>query len=172
MDDIPLWITQMQHRNVAALLDRQMNVHDQRKGVSVGERCVVWLAHILSPADHRLNRVQAWVSQRMETLRGCGSAALNEADLTDDRLAEVLRWLSHDEDWRPFAQELMGQLVRVYDRRPPACASIRPPPAGTVAMGPPARSSSCSAAMETGLGQTGPLRHAPGERSGVGRACG
>ena len=35
--------------------------------------------------------------------------------LTDDRLADVLRLLSDDVHWRAFEQELMGQLLRVYD---------------------------------------------------------
>src|SRR5260370_31858731 len=36
-------------------------------------------------------------------------------DLTDDGLADVLRLFSYDVHWQAFEQELMGQLVRVYD---------------------------------------------------------
>jgi len=42
----------------------------------------------------------------METLHGCGS--LSPHDLTDDRLADVLRYLSHDAHWQAFEQKLMG----------------------------------------------------------------
>jgi len=77
---------------------------------------MVWLTYILSQADHRMNHVQEWASQRLETLRGCGMPVLSVLDLTDDRLADVLRLLSHDESWQAFEQELMGQLLRVYDR--------------------------------------------------------
>jgi transposase len=115
LDDIPLLLAHMQHMNLAELLDKHMPTHGQRKGLSVGEVSVVWLAHILSQADHRMNRVQEWAVRRLETLHGCGVKALEPRDLTDDRLADVLRLLSNDVHWQAFEQELMGQLVRVYD---------------------------------------------------------
>ena len=62
-----------------------------------------------------MNRVQEWGSRRLSTLRGCGLEALTSQDLTDDRLADVLRVLSDDERYRAFEQELMGQLLRVYE---------------------------------------------------------
>ncbi len=115
MDDIPLLLTHMQRMHLAELLDKHIPTHGQRKGLSVGELCVVWLAHILSQADHRMNRVQEWATRRLETLRGCGMNALCPRDLTDDRLADLLRLLSNDVHWHAFEQELMGQLLRVYD---------------------------------------------------------
>lgn len=62
-----------------------------------------------------MNRVQGWATRRQETLRGCGVNGLEPQDLTDDRLADVLRYFSSDVHWQAFEQELMGQLVRVYD---------------------------------------------------------
>jgi len=115
MDDLPLLITHMQHMKLASLLDKHIPTHGHRKGVSVGELSVVWLAHILSQADHRMNHVQEWASRRLETLRGCTLETLCPLDLTDDRLADVLRLLSNDVHWQAFEQELMGQLLRVYD---------------------------------------------------------
>jgi transposase len=123
MDDIPLLLTHMQRMKVAELLDKHIPAHGQRKGLSVGELSVVWLAHILSQADHRMNRVQDWASRRLSTLRGCGMSALSVQDVTDDRLADVLRLLSDDIHWQAFEQELMGQLVRVYDL-PTTCVRI------------------------------------------------
>ena len=62
-----------------------------------------------------MNRVQEWATRRLETLRLCGQSDLSPDDLTDDRLADVLRYLSQDARWQAFERELMGQLVRVYD---------------------------------------------------------
>src|SRR5215472_3188819 len=115
MDDLPLLLTHMQRMHLAELLDKHILTHGQRKGLSVGELSVVWLTHILSQADHRMNRVQEWATRRLETLRGCRMSALCPQDMTDDRLADVLRLLSDDVHWHAFEQELMGQLVRVYD---------------------------------------------------------
>jgi transposase len=114
-DDIPLLLTHMQRMQLAILLDKHFPTHGLRKGLSMGELILVWLTHVLSQADHRMNRVQEWVSRRLTTLRGCGLADLTPLDVTDDRLADVLRLLSDDERYRAFEQELMGHLLRVYD---------------------------------------------------------
>ncbi|EFH80955.1 IS1634 family transposase [Ktedonobacter racemifer] len=123
MDDIPLLITHMQRMKLSELLDKHIPTHGHRQGLSVGELSVVWLAHILSQADHRMNQVQEWGSRRLETLRGCAMDGLSPQDLTDDRLADVLRLLSHDVHWQAFEQELMGHLLRVYDL-PAMCVRI------------------------------------------------
>jgi transposase len=123
MDDIPLLLTHMQRMHLAELLDKHIPTHGHRKGLSVGELSVVWLAYILSQADHRMNRVQEWASRRLETLRGCGMDELSLQDLTDDRLADVLRLLSDNGHWSAFEQDLMGHLLRVYDL-PARCVRI------------------------------------------------
>src|SRR6266699_3458198 len=104
VDDIPLLLAHMQRMGLARLLDAHFPTHGNRQGLSLGMVTIIWLTHVLSQADHR-----------METLRGCSDAMLEVGDLGDDRLADVLRHLSDDERWRAFEGELTGQLVRVYD---------------------------------------------------------
>src|SRR5947209_7402777 len=115
VDDLPLLLAQMQRMDIARLLDAHFPTHGNREGLSLGTVTTIWLAHVLSQADHRMNRVQPWAERRLETLRGCSETQLEVRDLGDDRLADVLRHLSDDERWRAFEQELTGQLVRVYD---------------------------------------------------------
>ncbi len=115
VDDIPLLLTQMQRMSIAHLLDAHFPTHGNRQGLSLGVVTTIWLTHLLSQADHRMNRVQPWAERHLETLRGCSDARLQVRDLGDDRLADVLRHLSNDERWRAFEQDLTGQLVRVYD---------------------------------------------------------
>lgn len=115
VDDIPLLLAHMQHMNLANLLDKHIPAHGNRKGLSLGNVITVWLAHILSEANHRMNHVQAWSTRRLETIRSSGLSTFDSLDMTDDRLADVLRMLSSDVHWVAFEQELMGNLVRVYD---------------------------------------------------------
>src|SRR5229473_1946756 len=115
VDDIPLLLAQMQRMGLACLLDAHFPTHGNRQGVSLGMVTIIWLTHVLSQADHRMNRVQRWAERRLETLQACSDATLEVRDLDDDRLADVLRHLSDDERWRAFEQELTGHLVRVYD---------------------------------------------------------
>jgi transposase len=115
VDDIPLLLAQMERMGIARLLDAHFPTHGNREGLSLGVVTSIWLTHVLSQADHRMNRVQPWAERRLETLRGCSAAPLEVRDLGDDRLADVLRHLSDDERWQAFEQELTGHLVRVYD---------------------------------------------------------
>ena len=115
VDDIPLLLAHMQHMKIAELLDKHIPAHGNRSGLSLGNVVVVWLCHILSEGDHRMNHVQGWGEQRQELLRGSGLSTFEGKDMTDDRLGDVLRALSEDSHWLAFEQELMGEMVRVYD---------------------------------------------------------
>src|SRR5438128_6678824 len=115
VDDLPLLLAHMQRMGIARLLDAHFPTHGNRQGLSLGVVTTIWLTHILSQADHRMNHVQPWAERRLEALRACSDGSLEVRDLGDDRLADVLRHLSDDERWRAFEGELTGQLVRVYD---------------------------------------------------------
>src|SRR5438105_3104489 len=120
VDDIPLLLAQMQRMGLVELLDKHFPTHGNRVGLSLGAVTALWLTHVLSQADHRMNRVQSWAQQRPSMLRGCSDVTLEVRDLSDDRLADVLRDLSDDRRWREFEQDLTRQVVRVYDLRPDA----------------------------------------------------
>jgi transposase len=117
VDDIPLLLAQMQRMGLASLLDTHLLTHGNREGLSLGKVTTIWLTHLHTPSDHRMNRVQPWAERRLETLRGCSDPQLEVRDLGDDRLADSLRHLSDDANWRAFEQALTGHLVRVYDLR-------------------------------------------------------
>jgi transposase len=123
VDDIPLLLAHMQRMNIAELLDKHIPVHGNRKGLSLGNVAIIWLSHILSEASHRMNHVQEWAMQRKEVIHGCNIKTFEAGDMTDDRLADILRALSSDTHWVTFEQELMGNLVRVYDLQK-ACVRV------------------------------------------------
>lgn len=118
VDDIPVLLTQMEQMGVQKLIDKHFPTHGNWQGESLGKVAVIWLVHILSQADHRLNRVQAWASKRLETLKTFFGEELRELDLTDDRLEALLRYLDCDGDWYSFEEELGGSLLQVYDIKP------------------------------------------------------
>ena len=118
VDDIPVLLTQIERMSVKELIDKHFPTHGNWQGKSLGSIAVIWLAHILSQADHRLNQVQAWASKRLETLKTFLGEELRELDLTDDRLEALLRYLECDRDWDSFESELGGSLLQVYDLKP------------------------------------------------------
>ena len=71
VDDIPLLFAQLKRMRVQELLDEHIQTHGNWQGLSLGNVAVVWLSHILSQADHRLNHVQPWLENHLETVREC-----------------------------------------------------------------------------------------------------
>jgi len=115
VDDIPLLIAQLERMGVQFLLDEYFPTHGNWQGLSLGWVVVVWLTHILSEADHRLNHVQRWAEKRLKVLSQSTGQEVRGLDFSDDRLGDVLRDLSEDQKWKGFEGALSGRLLRVYD---------------------------------------------------------
>lgn len=118
VDDVPLLLAHMQRLELPSILDAQFPTHGNHQGLRMGWLVTVWLAHILSRADHRLNRVRPWADQLQTTLNAVLPHPLSATDLTDDRLADVLAALSDDARWAACEGELNQHILRVYALRP------------------------------------------------------
>src|SRR5207244_5921904 len=114
IDDLPLLLAQMERMGIRELLDRHFPVHGHWLGLSLGWTATLWLAHLLSEGDHRLNQVEPWAMAHLTTLRQCTGQCVDRLDLTDDRLAGVLRALADDDRWTACEAALTGRLLRVY----------------------------------------------------------
>src|SRR5580704_15256272 len=114
VDDLPLLLAQMQQLDLAEQIDAHLLPHGNRQGLSYGWLACVWLTHILSQADHRMNHVRPWVQQGQHTLQSLLPLPFRETDFTDDRLADLLRALSDDEDWQALETALNRKSIAVY----------------------------------------------------------
>src|SRR5579872_5168535 len=76
VDDVPVLIAQAQRMGIPALIDQVFPVHGNWSGLSMGWVTAVWLAHILSEANHHLNHVQPWVASRLDVVSTCLSMLL------------------------------------------------------------------------------------------------
>jgi transposase len=115
VDDIPLLMASIERLGLAELIDEHVTPHGNWHGLSVGKMLTGWLAHILSEADHRLNRVQDWAAKHIETLRGCLQAEVRALGFSDDRLASGLEVLADDARWAKLEAALNHRTLRVYD---------------------------------------------------------
>ena len=116
LDDLPLLMEHLKRMEIAKLVDEHIPVHGNWQGLSLGWTVTVWLAHVLSQADHCLSHVQEWVAIHEETLREVtGIESLRELDFTDDRLQEVLRYLNKDVEWTQYERAQGQHLIRVYE---------------------------------------------------------
>jgi transposase len=115
VDDIPAIIAYLKNMRVAEFLDNHFPPNGHWQGLSLGKTTAVWLAFILSEGDHRLSRVEPWGKAHQRTLRRCLGSEVQSRDLTDDRLATTLDYLSVAERWAAFERDLTQSMLRVYD---------------------------------------------------------
>jgi transposase len=115
IDDIPLLMEQQRKMGIPEVLDKVLQSHGNRQGLSVGWLTATWLSYILSQADHRMSEVETWAEGQIETLAALLPEPVQAKDFSDDRLADVLRWLSDDEVWEEVETQLGQRLLRVYD---------------------------------------------------------
>jgi len=123
VDDLPLLVAQQRKMGIAEIIDENIDPHRHRQGLSIGQTVVAWLAFILSESDHRLSYVEPWVARHLETLRQVIATELTAQDFNDDRLGDVLRYLSDDASWTAIERELGQRLIRVY-RLPQECVRL------------------------------------------------
>lgn len=115
VDDIPLLLEQLKKMKVEKIFDDTFKFHGNWQGLSPGKVTTIWLSHILSQADHRMNQVEEWSGKRQTTLEKCVNEKVRSLDFADDRLSLILQTLSDDKKWSKFEQSLNKHLLRVYD---------------------------------------------------------
>jgi len=114
IDDIPLLVAQQHRMGLPEIIDRVIEAHGNRQGLSIGWTVVGWLSFILSEADHRLSFVEPWATSRLSSLQNLLPGLEAASDFSVDRLGDVLRYLSDDVAWSQIEQQLGGHLVRAY----------------------------------------------------------
>jgi transposase len=114
IDDIPLLIQQQQVMGIGTIINRIIRPNGNRQGLSVGWTIVSWISFILSESDHRMSYVEPWAERHVQTLQALLPEAVSAKDFNDDRLGDVLRYLSEDAEWAAIEEEVGRQLVSVY----------------------------------------------------------
>jgi transposase len=118
VDDIPVLLEQGKEIGVPELLDRHFWLHGNWQGTSFGWTATIWLVHILSEGDHRLNQVETWVEKRLHTLGTSTGQSIRGMEWSDDRLGIVLDKLAETEKWQAFETDLNRRTFRVYNMKP------------------------------------------------------
>jgi transposase len=113
--DLPvLWAT-LQRLDLPATLDRHFPAPPHWKGpLTPGEVLAVWLLFLVSQGDHCLNHVEPWVAQHQGVLAALLGKPVRPSDAHDDRLADCLTRLHHDEAFAALERDLNQHTVRVY----------------------------------------------------------
>src|ERR1700758_601107 len=114
VDDVPLLLAFLIRLRLPEVLDRHLPPHPLHQGLSNGWLITVWIAYILSQADHRKSPVQAWADGLQHTLETLIDQPLRPVEFSDDRLTSVLNRLSDPEAWPELEADLWHTQCDVY----------------------------------------------------------
>lgn len=114
LDDMPLLYGFIKKMGIQLAIDTVIKPHGNWEGLSMGWVVAIWLIHITSVYNHRMDLVQGWVGQHLVSLRQLTDQEVTALDFTDDRLAICLRELHLTKHWRQIESILGNRLIRVY----------------------------------------------------------
>jgi transposase len=86
VDDVPLLLGFLIQLRLPEILDRHFPAHPLHQGLSNGWLTTVWIAYILSHADHRKSPVQAWAQELHHTLETLIGQRVRPVEFSDDRV--------------------------------------------------------------------------------------
>jgi transposase len=119
VDDVPLSLGFLIKLHLPEIIDCHLPPHPLHQGLSNGWLITVWIAYILSQADHRKSHVQEWVDRLQHTLEALIGQPIRPVEFGDDRLTLVLKRLSDPEVWHELEAALWRTQCEVY-ALPPA----------------------------------------------------
>ena len=114
LDDMPLLYGFLEKMGIQSAIDTVLKPHGNWQGMSMGWVVTIWLIHITSVYNHRMDRVQGWVADHLTSLKQLTGQEITEMDFTDDRLAICLRELHQASHWGRIEALLGNRLLRVY----------------------------------------------------------
>ncbi len=114
VDDVPLLLGFLIQLHFPEVLDRNLPPHSLHQGLSNGWLITVWIAYILSQADHRKSHVQQWVEGLQHTIETIIGQPIRPVEFGDDRLTLVLKRLSDLAVWRELEADLWDAQCEVY----------------------------------------------------------
>jgi transposase len=114
VDDVPLLLGFLIKLQLPEILDRHLPPHPLHQGLSHGWLITVWIAYILSRADHRKSPVQAWADGLQHTLEALVGQPIRPVEFSDDRLTLVLKRLADSAAWQALEADLWHTHCDVY----------------------------------------------------------
>src|SRR5512144_2062807 len=114
VDDVPLLLGFLSNLRLPEILDRHLPPHPLHQGLSYGWLITVWIAYILSRADHRKSPVQSWAQNLQLTLETLVGQPIRPVEFSDDRSTLVLKRLGDPAAWEPLEADLWHTHCDVY----------------------------------------------------------
>lgn len=114
VDDVPLLLGLLIRLKLPEILDRHFPAHPLHQGLSNGWLTTVWIAYILSHADHRKSPVQDWAQSLHHTLEATIGQTIRPVEFSDDRLTLLLKRFADDDACESLEDDLWHTHCDVY----------------------------------------------------------
>jgi transposase len=114
VDDVPLLLGFLIKLKLPEILDRHFPAHPLHQGLSQGWLTTVWIAYVLSRADHRKSPVQDWAQTLHHTLETIIGQTIRPVEFSDDRLTLVLKHLDNQPAWESLEADLWHSHCDIY----------------------------------------------------------
>jgi len=117
-DELPGLFGLLQQMRIQKILDAAIVPHGNWNGLTHGWVLTIWLMHILSRHDHRMEPVEDWVAKHLIILHRLTGQKVTALDFSDDRLALCLKELQKPSIWHIVEAKLGAIVLRVYRLKP------------------------------------------------------
>lgn len=124
LDAIPLLLGVLMQMEIPQIYDREIGDHGAHTGLSGGWTMTIWLAFILSQADHTKYKVEEWVARHQVLLTRLTLQLISPSEFSDNRLSRVLARLSKMAGWARFEETLWKHSVEVYQLEMPSVGGV------------------------------------------------
>jgi transposase len=124
LDAIPLLLGVLMQMGIPQIYDQEIGTHGSHTGLSGGWTITIWLAFILSQADHTKYKVEEWVARHQMLLIGLTLQRIRPSEFSDNRLSRVLARLSKWTRWERFEEALWKHSVAVYQLEMPSVGGV------------------------------------------------
>lgn len=124
VDDIPLLLGVLMQMGIPQIYNQVIGDHGLHTGLSGGWMMTIWIAFILSQADHTKYKVEAWVARHQQLLERVTGQVIVPSEFNDNRLSSLLSRLSQQARWERFEAALWQHSVRVYELAQPRVGEL------------------------------------------------
>ena len=102
IDDLPLVLGMLMQMSIPHYYDHEIGDHGLHQGLSGGWMMTIWLAFILTQADHTKYKVEDWVARHQLVIEKLTGQPIVAQQFNDNKLSSLLSRLCCTKRWENF----------------------------------------------------------------------
>jgi transposase len=125
IDDLPLVLGMLMQMSIPHHYEHEMGDHGLHQGLSGGWMMTIWLAFILTQADHTKYKVEDWVARHHFVIEKLTGQPVVAQQFNDNKLSSLLSRLSCKQRWEEFEASLWRDSVELYQLCPASLCQLK-----------------------------------------------